>query len=122
MKTLKQIYKENFEKYGAVLDEKRKEIRCNKIEFLTRKVGYTIAIPCSRIKDQETLDDLNRKYTVYVHYGVARHYELTKLDVSKCVPTSKSKALNAQKCYFSCDNLPEYDAIELFRKIIEDNL
>ena len=122
MKTLKQIYDDNFASYGASLRRNGKEINFRRILFLERARGYTIAIPCSKIKDQETLDDINNRYTVCVHYGIAPHYQMTDLDVSKCIKVNNSKDSNAERCYFSCDNLSMEDAIELYERLILDNL
>ena len=120
MKTLRQIYSENFADIGAALDESRKEIRFKRILFIEKEDGCCVAMPCSRVKDQATLDDINNRYGVTVHFGTAKSYEYPELDISKCRSVNNSKDGNAKKCYLSCDSLSLEDAIELYRKLADD--
>lgn len=117
MLSLESIYYNYFRDSGAVLDLKRKEIRFKRRQLLTRVNGFVVAFPCSIMK-QDTLDELNKRHTITVHYGDAKKYQLSDLDFSRCVIVNNSKNPNAKKCYLSCDNLTDEEAIKVFDYLI----
>lgn len=115
---IERIYKENFNgQYGVSLYKDRKTIYSNNIELISNRVGYCVAFRNSSIGSQQQLDEINRKYTAEVHYGTSKNYQEITWNVDNLIKVNKKNLPNPVKGYFSCTELSEEQALELFKEL-----